>query len=62
MSRGMQTFRKRDVERAIKAATDAGHNPTRVEINKAGKSVLILNEAMTSPSTEKEWNAALNDR
>jgi len=41
MSRGPQTFRQRDVAAAIRAAKAAGLEVARVEIDRAGKIVLV---------------------
>jgi hypothetical protein len=62
MSRGPLTFRKRDLQRALTTVTEAGHDVARVEIDKDGKIVLILDdEQPTSPA--RDWDEALsNDR
>jgi hypothetical protein len=42
MSRGPQTFRKRDVTKAIEAVSAAGLTIVRVEVDKSGKIVIVL--------------------
>jgi hypothetical protein len=41
MSKAPPTFRQRDVRAAIKAVAAAGHEVVRVEIDKAGKIVIL---------------------
>jgi hypothetical protein len=65
MPRGPLGFKQRDVTRAIKATTAAGHEPVRVEIfdSKGGKIVLFLKGDKPASSSESEWDKALsNDR
>jgi hypothetical protein len=63
MSRGPLTFRKRDLQRALTTVTQAGHDVARVEIDKAGKIVLILNEDPIPTPSARDWDKALsNDR
>lgn len=45
MSRAPPTFRQGDVTRALKAAKQSGLPIARVEIDKAGKIVVVLGEA-----------------
>lgn len=45
MSRAPATFKKRDVQMALEAATAAGLRVTRVEIGKDGKIVLVTDDA-----------------
>ena len=42
MSRGPQTFRKRDVVAAIRAAIQAGQQVDRIEIHRDGSIIVIL--------------------
>jgi hypothetical protein len=44
MSRGPQTFRQRDVTKAVKAVAAAGMSVAKVEVDKAGKIVVIVGE------------------
>ena len=55
-SRTSSTFRQRDVTKAIKAATAAGVGIARVEIDKAGKIIIITGE-----TTEQPYQASGND-
>ena len=41
MSRGPCTFRQADITRAVKAVAEAGVEVARVEIDKAGKIVIV---------------------
>ena len=49
MPRAPSTFRQQDVTRAIKAATAAGVGIARVEIDKAGKIIIITGETTDQP-------------
>jgi hypothetical protein len=49
MPRAPSTFRQQDVTRAIKAATAAGVGIARVEIDKAGKIIIITVETTEQP-------------
>ena len=42
MSKGPATFRRADVKRAIEAVEMAGKKPDRVEIDKAGKIIVLF--------------------
>jgi hypothetical protein len=42
VSRGPQTFRKRDVVAAIRAAVQAGQQVDRIEIHRDGSIIVIL--------------------
>ena len=63
MSRGQQTFKQRDVTKAIKAAVKAGIDVERVEIDKNGKIVIVTakaEDAVNGDNPEKnEWDGAL---
>jgi len=59
MSRGGQTFKQRDVTRAIRAAVKAGVKDWRVEIDKSGK--IILTAAEASPSLSDDLDRELAD-
>jgi hypothetical protein len=53
MSRGVLTFKRRDVTRAIKAAQIAGIDVHRVEIDRDGKIIVVTAEpASAAPDTE----------
>lgn len=57
MSRGPATFRKQDVTRAVKATIAAGIEVHRVEIDKAGKIILVT----TKPSEPTIESAGVNE-
>ncbi len=42
VARGACTFRQQDVARALRAATSAGREVQRVEIDRTGKIVLVM--------------------
>jgi hypothetical protein len=60
MSRAPSTFRQQDVTKAVKAVAAAGVHIARVEIDKAGKIVIIAKEPSEKPresATEvNEWD------
>jgi hypothetical protein len=59
MARAPSTFRQQDVTRAVKAVTAAGVHIVRVEIDKAGKIVIITANAtdQLGEGTEaNEWD------
>jgi hypothetical protein len=55
--RGKLTFRRNDVVRLIKAATAAGVEVARVEVDKAGKIVIIAGRP--TAGTENDLDAEL---
>jgi hypothetical protein len=60
MNRAPSTFRQQDVTKAVKAVTAAGVHIARVEIDKAGKIVIITTDATENQSGESaeanEWD------
>lgn len=62
MARGPSTFRQQDVTRAVKAVAAAGVDIARIEIDKAGKIVIIPADG-AQPKDEpsatgvNEWDA-----
>jgi hypothetical protein len=59
MGRTPSTFRQQDVTRAVKAVSAAGVHIARIEIDKAGKIVIIATEGtdQAGRSTEvNEWD------
>jgi hypothetical protein len=59
MARAPSTFRQQDVTRAVKAVAAAGVNIARIEIDKAGKIVIITAGApgQSDENTEgNEWD------
>ena len=63
MSRGQQTFKQRDVTKALKATVKAGIAVERVEIDKDGKIIIVTAKAedtVNGGSPEKnEWDGVL---
>ncbi len=63
MSRGQQTFKQRDVTKALKATVKAGFAVERVEINKDGKIVIVTARPEDAAHGEKrgknEWDQVL---
>ena len=63
MSRSQQTFKQRDVTKAIKATVKAGIAVERVEIDKGGKIIIVTakaKDAVNGDNPEKnEWDGAL---
>lgn len=62
MTRRACTFRQQDVTRALKAANAAGVKVARVEIDKAGKIVIVAGEAESdsadaADSPKNEWDS-----
>jgi len=56
MARAPSTFRQQDVTRAVKAVTAAGVLIARIEIDKAGKIVIIAADANGQPGESTEGN------
>ena len=59
MARAPSTFRQQDVTRAVKAVTAAGVNIARIEIDKAGKIVIITADRTGQPgemTDANEWD------
>jgi hypothetical protein len=56
MARAPSTFRQQDVTRAVKAVAAAGVHIARVEIDKAGKIVIITASASDQPTESTEVN------
>jgi hypothetical protein len=59
MARAPSTFRQRDVSRALRAAASAGMTVDRVEIDRAGKIVIVARNAdYSSDASGNEWDVA----
>jgi len=54
--RAPSNFRQQDITRAVKAVTAAGVNIARVEIDKAGKIVIVTADATDRPGWMTEAN------
>jgi hypothetical protein len=63
MSRGQQTFKQRDLTKALKAAVKAGIAIERFEIDKNGKIIIVTakaKDAVNGDNPEKnEWDGVL---
>lgn len=57
MSRSPSTFRQQDVTRALKATVAAGVKVSRIEIDRAGKIVLVTADAKRQDTESNEWDA-----
>ena len=55
-SRAPSAFRQQDVTKAIKAAAAAGVHIARIEIDKAGKIVIIAGNSADQPAQVPEAN------
>jgi hypothetical protein len=51
MSRGPHTFRQGDVTRAVRAVRAAGVEVQRVEVDRAGKIVVVAGKPSENPAT-----------
>jgi hypothetical protein len=56
MARAPSTFRQQDVTRAVKAVSAAGVHIARVEIDKAGKIVIITTDGADQLAESAEVN------
>ena len=63
MSRGQQTFKQRDVTKALKAAVKAGIAIERFEIDKNGKIIIVTAKAEDAVDVnypeKNEWDGVL---
>ena len=58
MARAPSTFRQQDVTRAVKAVTAAGVHIARVDIDRAGKIVVVTQELPTSKQDDLDQELA----
>jgi hypothetical protein len=61
MTRAPSTFRQQDVTRAVKAVAAAGVDIARVEIDSAGKIVIVTGKALEPTSTQDELDRELQE-
>jgi hypothetical protein len=59
MSRGPSTFRQRDVQRLVKAATAAGLHVTGVRVDKSGAIEVVTSESEVQDSNP--WDRAIEE-
>jgi hypothetical protein len=61
MARASSTFRQQDVTRALKAVTAAGVDIARIEIDKAGKIVIVTTneESQGGPAVQDDLDREL---
>jgi hypothetical protein len=58
MARAPSTFRRQDVTRAVKAVAAAGVHIARVEIDRAGKIVVVTQQSSTSQQNDLDQELA----
>jgi hypothetical protein len=57
MSRGPQTFRQRDMTKAVKAVVAAGFDVLRVEVDKSGRIIVVTARSGENPVSDRnEWD------
>jgi hypothetical protein len=57
MSRGPQAFRQRDLIRAVRAVAKAGLPVAKVEVDKDGKIIVVMNEpGKTVTADRNDWD------
>jgi hypothetical protein len=57
MSRGPQTFRQRDLTRAVRAVAAAGMSVAKVMVDKNGRIVVVVGETGKTEQDERnEWD------
>jgi hypothetical protein len=62
VGRGPQTFKARDVTRAVRAVTKAGLSVARVEIDPNGRILVIAGSpAVAETNTANEWDEVLTN-
>jgi hypothetical protein len=62
MSRGPRTFKQADVAAAIKAARQAGIEVARIEVDKAGKIVIVAGKPEEPVDTGNEWDSVIEGK
>jgi hypothetical protein len=58
MSAARSTFRKTDIKRLLQAAADAGVKVKGVEIDRAGKMVLVVDHGGAPDTAPNPWDPA----
>jgi hypothetical protein len=59
MSRGPCTFRQSDLTRAINAVKAAGESVARIEVDSAGKIVIVTGKGDSVTSSSNPWDDAV---
>ena len=62
MPRGPTTYRKRDLDIALRAAREAGLTVVRVEVDREGRIVLITTGEATDNKLINEWDVVLSEK
>jgi hypothetical protein len=62
MSRGPSRFREADVKRAVRAVLGTGVEIARVEIDAAGKVILVIGKPADGGADRNEWDEAFNGK
>ena len=62
MPRGPTTYRKRDLDIALRAAREAGLTVVRVEVDREGRIVLITAGEATDNKFINEWDVVLSEK
>jgi hypothetical protein len=61
MSRSPQTFKQRDITRAVKGAMASGLDVARAEIDKNGRIVVVFGKLDKPMSHDGSWDEAIAD-
>jgi hypothetical protein len=61
MKRAPSAFRQQDVTRAVKAVVAAGVEIARVEIDKAGKIVIVTGKALETAGSQNDLDRELQE-
>ena len=61
MSRSPQTFKQRDITRALKGAMASGRDVERAEIDKSGRIIIVFCKPGEPMSHDGSWDKAIAD-
>jgi hypothetical protein len=59
MPRGPATYRKRDLDIALRAAREAGLTVVRVEVDRDGRIIIATSAEPANSINENEWDVVL---